>query len=116
VQGLESPRIATAYVLALLTAISLFVAGHYYKILPFLIWFHRFGPLVGKGPVPRVADLYSARWGNAAAGLLIAGALGLIAAPLSGVVALARPAALLFAAGAVIVAAQMLNISLRRPE
>lgn len=116
VQGLESPRIATAYVLALLTAISLFVAGHYYKILPFLIWFHRFGPLVGKGPVPRVADLYNARWGNAAAGLLIAGALGLVAAPLSGIVALARPAALLFAAGAVIVAAQMLTISLRRPE
>ena len=30
----------------LLGAIALFIAGHYYKIVPFLIWYHRFGPLV----------------------------------------------------------------------
>jgi hypothetical protein len=48
--GLAAPRLATAYVLVLvLGGLSLFVAGHYYKILPFLVWYHRFGPLVGRG-------------------------------------------------------------------
>lgn len=115
IEGLSAPRVATAYVAALLSALSLFVAGHYYKILPFLIWFHRFGPLVGKQPVPRVVDLYAQRPGNAAVALLGAGALGLVGATLLGAIPLARPAALLFAAGAVIVAVQMLTISRRRP-
>jgi hypothetical protein len=115
-RGLAAPRLATAYGLALVGALSLFVAGHYYKILPFLIWFHRFGPLVGKGPVPRVGDLYDARAGNAAAGLLAVGAIGLLVATLAGAHAAARPAAALFLAGAVVLAIQMLTISRRRPE
>lgn len=115
--GLAAPRVATAYALALLLGgLSLFVAGHYYKILPFLVWYHRFGPLVGKQPVPRVVDLYSVRTGNAAAALLGAGAGGLVLATLAGAVWLARPAALLFAAGAGVVAMQMLQISRRRPQ
>lgn len=114
--GLASPRLATAYVTALvLGGLSLFVAGHYYKILPFLVWYHRFGPLVGRRPVPRVADLYSARLGDAAAALLGLGAAGLVLATLLGEPAAARSAALLFAAGAAIVAMQMTAISLRRP-
>ena len=115
-RGLAAPRLATAYGLALVCALALFVAGHYYKILPFLIWFHRFGPLVGKGPVPRVADLYDARAGNAAAGLLGVGALGLLVATLTGVPEVSRPAAALFLAGAMVLAVQMLTISCRRPE
>src|SRR5690606_15036367 len=107
-RGVAAPEVATAYVIALvLGGLSLFVAGHYYKILPFLVWFHRYGPRVGQGPVPRVADLYSARAGNAAAALLALGAAGLVAAPLAGAVWAGRPAALLFAAGAWIVALQM---------
>ncbi|HET8657063.1 MAG TPA: hypothetical protein VFL93_16175 [Longimicrobiaceae bacterium] len=114
--GLAAPRIATAYVLTMVGALSLFVAGLYYKILPFLIWYHQFGPLVGKRPVPRVVDLYAARPGNAALVLLAAGVLGLAAATLAGATLAARPAAALFAVGAVIVAAQMFTISRRRPE
>lgn len=115
--GLERPRLATAYVLSLiLGGISLFVAGHYYKILPFLVWFHRFGPRVGKGPVPRVADLYSERLANLAAALLGSGALALVVATLLGAVQLARPAALLFAGGAFLVTAQMFLISRMRPS
>lgn len=116
-RGLAVPRLATAYVLTLvLGALSLFVAGHYYKILPFLIWFHRFGPLVGKQPVPRVVDLYDVRPGNAAVALLGAGVLGLVAATLTGTGWAARPSAALFATGAAIVAMQMFTISRRRPE
>jgi hypothetical protein len=115
--GLSSPRVATGYVLALLLGgFSLFVAGHYYKIVPFLVWYHRFGPLIGRQPVPRVADLYSAGLGNAAAALLGVGAAGLIVATLLGEPGAARAAALLFAAGAGIVAAQMLSISTKRPQ
>lgn len=109
-QGLSAPRLATAYVLALVGATSLFVAGHYYKILPFLVWFHRFGPRVGKQPVPRVADLYSARVGNATAALLALGMAGLVLATLAGAAASARVAATLFATGATLLTGQMLQI------
>jgi hypothetical protein len=116
VQGIAGPRVATAYVLALvLGGISLFVVGHYYKILPFLVWFHRFGPFVGKRPLPRVADLYAAGPADAAAALLGGGTAGLVLAALTGTIWMARPSALLFAAGAVIVTLQMLSIARRRP-
>lgn len=116
-RGLTAPRLATAYVLALLLGgVSLFVAGHYYKIVPFLVWLHRFGPLVGKRPVPRVADLYTAPPANAAAALLACGAAGMVAATLAGSIVTARVAALAYAAGAAVVAWQMLGISRRRPE
>lgn len=115
-QGLAAPRIATAYVLLLVGAPALFVAGIYYKILPFLIWFHRFGPLVGKQPVPRVVDLYDVRTGNAAVVLLATGLMGLVIATVTGAVGVARPLAAIFAAGATVVAAQMFTISRRRPQ
>ncbi|HEX6909909.1 MAG TPA: hypothetical protein VF142_05930 [Longimicrobium sp.] len=115
-RGVAAPRVATAYGIALvLGGLSLFVAGHYYKILPFLVWFHRFGPLVGKQAVPRVAELYSARTGEAALALLAAGTAGLAGATLAGAAWAARPAALVFAAGAVVLALQMLTIVRTRP-
>src|SRR5690606_3733121 len=51
--SISSARIATAYVTAVLLAITLFIAAHYYKIVPFLVWYHRYGPLAGSRPVPR---------------------------------------------------------------
>ncbi|MCF6339966.1 MAG: hypothetical protein L3J10_04330 [Sulfurimonas sp.] len=33
------------------------VTGHIYKIVPFLVWFERFSPLVGKQKVPMLADM-----------------------------------------------------------
>ncbi|MCF6310059.1 MAG: hypothetical protein L3J19_06250 [Sulfurimonas sp.] len=33
------------------------VTGHVYKIVPFLVWFERFAPLVGKQKVPMLADM-----------------------------------------------------------
>lgn len=114
-RGLADPRLATAYVLALLSAISLFVAGHYYKIVPFLVWFHRYGPLVGKRTVPRVADLYSARMGNTAALLLFSGAVGLVLSTLAGTPLPARGAAVVFAGGAVLLFTQMITLARRRP-
>lgn len=33
------------------------ISGHIYKIIPFLVWFERFSPLVGKQKVPMLADM-----------------------------------------------------------
>jgi hypothetical protein len=110
-----APRIATAYVGMLILGISLFVAAHYYKIVPFLIWYHRFGPLAGKQPVPRVADLFSARRAGVAGALMLVGAAGLTAAVALGASTAARIAALAFAAGAAIEAVQMCALARRRP-
>ena len=33
------------------------ITAHLYKIIPFLVWFHRFAPLVGKEKVPMLADM-----------------------------------------------------------
>jgi len=33
------------------------ITGHLYKIIPFLVWFERFSPLVGKQKVPMLVDM-----------------------------------------------------------
>lgn len=33
------------------------ITGHLYKIIPFLVWFERFSPLVGKKKVPMLVDM-----------------------------------------------------------
>ena len=37
--------------------ITFIITGHLYKIVPFLVWFERFSPLVGKQKVPMLADM-----------------------------------------------------------
>lgn len=116
-RGYADPRTAVAYVAALIPgALSLFVAAHYYKIVPFLVWYHRFGPLAGKRPLPRVADLYDERGASAAAALLVLGALGLVGATLAGSPAAARLATVVFAGGVAILTTQMIRVAQRRPE
>ena len=108
-------RIAVAYVMAALLAISLFVAAHYYRIVPFLVWYHRFGPLVGRRAVPKVSELFSARVATAAVVALLGGALLLIGSVALGAAVPARVGALLFACGAAVEAAQMTLLWRTRP-
>lgn len=115
VLGGAPARLATAYVLVLVLAISLFVAAHYYKIVPFLVWYHRFGPLAGKQSVPRVSELYSARWAAGAATLLVLGAVGLTSTVALGWAVPARAAAMVLAAGAMVEGGQMLMLGRRKP-
>jgi hypothetical protein len=60
------------------------VLGNSYKILPFLIWFHRYRPLVGRRPVPVLADLYSETAASVALVLLVAAASLLASAAAAG--------------------------------
>ena len=113
--GFSRPRVATAYVLLLVLGISQFVAAHYYKIVPFLVWYHRFGPLAGRRPVPKLAELYSARGATVAGALLVAGTVGLAWATAVGLPSAARAAAVLLFAGASVEAAQLLGVARRRP-
>lgn len=116
-RGLAAPSLMVGYLTTVIIGgFSLFVVAHYYKIVPFLVWYHRFGPVAGKRPVPRVADLYSARTAMIAVILLAIGALGLTLGILAGAAGVARAAAILFAGGAVVVAYQILRVSQRRPE
>ncbi|HEX6693236.1 MAG TPA: hypothetical protein VF035_00895 [Longimicrobiales bacterium] len=108
-------NIAVAYIMTVLLAISLFVAAHYFKIVPFLVWYHRFGPLAGKRPVPRVNELYSVRTAFAAAGLLATGALTLIVGVPHASAPVARAGALLMLAGAATESTQMFMLWRMRP-
>lgn len=51
------------------------ITGHIYKIVPFLVWFERFSPLVGKQKVPMLADMVPAKSSQAQ---FVFGALGVI--------------------------------------
>jgi hypothetical protein len=115
--GLANLRQLVAYVLlALVGAISTFIAGHYYKIVPFLVWYHRFGPLVGERKVPKVAELFSARVAGATVLLSILGTCGMLAGIALESPAVLRGGALAFGAAVIVEAAQMVMIARRRPE
>lgn len=114
--GFGEPRLLVAYVfLAIVAAISTFVAGHYYKIVPFLVWYHRFGPLVGERPVPKVADLFSARAAGATVALFTVGTGVMLAGLAFASAGVVRAGAILFAAAVVAEAAQMALVARRRP-
>ena len=59
--------------------IASMITGHLYKIVPFLVWFERFAPLVGKEKVPMLHEMYpkeaaSMMFWFTAAGVMIGGA------------------------------------------
>ncbi len=115
-RGLSDPHLLATYFVLLLGAITLFVGGHYFKIVPFLVWYHRFGPLVGKRKVPKVADLYSERAASVNVALLVAGWLGLAASTWLGAGVTLRAFAFVFAAGTLLEAALIAKIARQRPE
>lgn len=115
-RGLADLRLLTTYFLVLLGAISLFVAGHYYKIVPFLVWYHRFGPLVGTRKVPKVSELFSERVALAGALSLVAGYAGLVAGTYMRSVLVARAGSIAFAIGVLIEVIVIAGIARRRPQ
>ena len=51
------------------------ITGHIYKIIPFLVWFEKFSPLVGKQKVPMLVDMVPTKTANLQ---FIASAIGVI--------------------------------------
>ena len=41
--------------------VTFMIIGHLYKIVPFLVWYERFSPFVGKKKVPMLADMLPKR-------------------------------------------------------
>ncbi len=50
--------------------------GYLQKIVPFLVWLHRYGPHVGRRAVPRMRDLLQERWSWLEGSLYAAGTAG----------------------------------------
>ncbi len=46
---------------ALFSFFAFLINGHLYKIIPFLVWFHRYSALVGKQKVPMLHEMYPKR-------------------------------------------------------
>ncbi len=58
--------------------VTFLITGHLYKIIPFLVWFERFSPLVGKERVPMLNEMYPKKMADfefilSATGVIIAG-------------------------------------------
>lgn len=113
VTGAGAPRLVTAYgLVGLLGGLAMLVLGHYYKIVPFLVWYHRFSPQVGLRPVPRVADLVAPRPPLVALEALSVGVLTLAAGAAFAGPLVAQAGAVLFAAGAAVAAAHLTAVVL----
>ncbi|MEA3331406.1 MAG: hypothetical protein U9Q29_06905 [Campylobacterota bacterium] len=54
--GKEEYLLATGWLLTY-GFFAFLITGHIYKIIPFLVWFEKFSPLVGKQKVPMLADM-----------------------------------------------------------
>jgi len=114
--GVSNPRLLAAYFVVLVGAIGVFVAGHYFKIVPFIVWYHRFGPLVGKQKVPKVAELYSESAAKVVGALLVFGWIGVAAGTFTGSALVVRAFAGSFLAGALVEGFLMTKIARRRAD
>lgn len=64
--------------------ITFLVIGMMYKVVPFLVWFHKYSDKVGKEKVPLLKDMFSERLGNIQFYLINIGVPGVIAGLLIG--------------------------------
>ncbi|MCC6336741.1 MAG: hypothetical protein IT380_22465 [Myxococcales bacterium] len=109
-------RVVLAFgVLAIPGFMGFVVVGQLFKIVPFLVWMHRFSGLVGLRPVPAASDLLDVR-ARAAQGVLLGAGLGvLLVGVLGGWPAVRFAGALLFFGAMVLGALHLWRISERRP-
>lgn len=115
-RGISDRPLLVAYFVVLIGSIALFVAGHFFKIIPFIVWYHRFGPFVGIRKVPKIAELYSERAAGICGVLLVAGGLGLAASAFAGSLPAVRASSIVFLAGALLLVLLIAKIAARRSE
>ena len=73
----ENVVLASAWFL-IMGFVTFLITGHLYKIIPFLVWFERYSPLVGKQKVPMLHEMYPKKMADwefalSAAGVVVAG-------------------------------------------
>lgn len=111
--GWGSPHILAALgLMALVGWLGQSILGYLYKIVPFLIWQTRYGPLVGRQKVPLMRDLVRQRWAAASFWLINT---GLPLTVLCAVFDLALPLQLacsLVGAGIILAAANVVGVTL----
>jgi hypothetical protein len=108
-------RLATMYVLlGLLGGIVLYVTGFLYKIVPLLAWTVHYRGRMGHGPVPTVADTFSAPLAHVQLGLMATGVVLLSGGTLLGADHVTRCGAVLFLGAILIFAAQLGRIAAGR--
>ena len=77
--GWGQPRVLVALALfALVGWVGQSTIGYLYKIVPFLIWHERYGPLVGREHVPLMREMISQRWAAVSWWLINIGLLGAV--------------------------------------
>ena len=93
------------------------IIGMSYRVIPLLVWLHRYSPIVHDEPVPKVNELCSERWQVWSFFLLIPGVILAATAFLLQSVASLRAGLLLFEGGVLLFEANMLRVygHLRRP-
>lgn len=74
ISGFEPLLLSSAWIM-LFGFFTFTITGHIYKIIPFLVWFERFSPLVGKQKVPMLADMLPQKSSSAQ---LVFSAIGVI--------------------------------------
>jgi len=75
------------------------IVGKYYKIIPFLLWVHRYSKQIGSRPVPLLRDMMDERLGYASLVALFAGFLVVLAGILAGSLVTVRVGGAVFALG-----------------
>ena len=73
----QQPAIlAVLVLLTLVGSLGQSITGYLYKIVPFLIWHKRYGPLVGRQKVPLMRDIIHQRWAMLSLWLINVGLIG----------------------------------------
>ncbi len=109
-------RLELAYgILAILGFAGSMVLGQLLKIVPFLVWFHRFSPYVGLKKIPTAAELLPQKWQGTQWALAHAGVAALLSGVLAGVPALRAAGAASFFAAAALYARTIAAVYRRRP-
>lgn len=109
--GWQQPGLLAALALAAFVGwLGQSTTGYLYKIVPFLVWHDRYGPLVGRQKVPLMRELLRERWSWASLWLINAGLIGAIVSALFGWLVPMQIAGGIVALGLALAAANVLSI------
>ncbi|HEX5436138.1 MAG TPA: hypothetical protein VFW98_03190 [Gemmatimonadaceae bacterium] len=115
--GFGHRRLDTIYIaLGVLGALAPYVMGLFYKIVPFLAWITRFRSRMGRGRVPTVAQLYSARVAFVELGLYGSGLAALVTGIAAAQPMMVRAGGALLLAAVLLFAGQMMHAAWGTPR